>query len=91
MFPECLEDARGVFVLGVVGVCCGGVEEWAEAAVQRLEADERVKASQRVVVDDGEGRSLGREEDGEEVERDPCVVELLVDPGSAGLGCAVTP
>lgn len=65
MFPECLEDACRVFVLGVVGVCWGG-EEWAEAAVQRVEADERVKAMQGVAVDDGERWPVGREEHGED-------------------------
>ncbi|WP_327348941.1 hypothetical protein [Streptomyces europaeiscabiei] len=91
MFAECLEDACSVFVLGAVGVCCGGVEEWAEAAVQRFEADERVEAVQGVVVDDRERRPVGREQYGEEVEQGPCLVEPLVDPGPGGLGCGVAP
>jgi hypothetical protein len=61
VFPECLEDVRRVFVLEVVEVRCGGVGDWAEAVVQRVEADERVKAMQGVAVDDGNGgRSGGR-------------------------------
>ncbi|WP_435841881.1 hypothetical protein [Streptomyces globisporus] len=61
-----------MFVLGVVGVCCWGGEEWVEAAVQRVEADERVKVVQAVAVavavavDDGERWPVGREEHGED-------------------------
>ncbi|WEV29545.1 hypothetical protein OYE22_33385 [Streptomyces sp. 71268] len=80
-----------MFVLGAVGVCCGCVEERAEAAVQRFEADECVEALQGGVVDDREGRPVGREEQSEEVERGPCLVELLVDPDPGGFGCGVAP
>ncbi|MFF9819432.1 hypothetical protein [Streptomyces sp. NPDC014006] len=80
-----------MFVLGVGGVCCRGVQEWAEAAVQRVEADERVKAMQGVAVDDGERSPVGREEYGEEGKRVPPLVEVLVDPGSAILGLSVAP
>ncbi|GAA3918487.1 hypothetical protein GCM10022244_29650 [Streptomyces gulbargensis] len=89
MLAQCLEDALAVFVLGVIGV--GGIEEWPEAAVQRLEADERVKALQRVVVDEGERCPLVRKEYGQEVERGPPVLKPLVDPGPGVLGRAVTP
>lgn len=80
-----------MFVLGVVGVCCRGVEEWAEAAVQRVEADECVKTMQGVAVDDGERRPIGREEYGEEVERGPLLVETLADPGPGSLRFGVAP
>jgi hypothetical protein len=91
VFAESLEDARLVFVLGAVGVCCGGVEEWAEAAVQPFEADEGIEALQGVIVDEGEGRPVGREERGEEVERGPLLVETLADPGPGSLWFGVAP
>jgi hypothetical protein len=53
VFSECLEDALLAFVVGVDGVCRGGVELGSETVVQLVESDEGVEAVQRVVADRG--------------------------------------